>query len=73
MRGVDDLVHQLVRACVDVQEVNPRHGHHHITRRHVSHANHTFQHGTALCANHIVVFGVRQGFKQLVFRVWAWV
>ena len=71
MRGVYDLVHQLVHARLNIQQVNPRHRHHHVAGAHVGHADHAFQHRAALCAYHVVVFGLRQRLKQLVFGVRA--
>ena len=66
MRGLDHLVQQLVKRRIDVEHVHARGGHHHVTRRHVGHADHALEHEAALAVDDVVVFGLGQGFDQLI-------
>ena len=71
MRRVDHVVQQLVERGVDVDQVHAGGSHHHVTGRHVGHPDHALQHDTRVGTDHIVVFGLGQGFDQLVGRVRA--
>ena len=70
MCGVDDEVQQLVKRCIDIDQVHARCSHHHVACGHVGHADHALQHFAALRAYDIVVLRLYQGFNQLVFGVW---
>ena len=71
MRGADDEVQHLVIRRIDVDQVHARRRHHHVARRHVGHADHAFEHDARIGANHVVAFGLGQGFNQLFGRVGA--
>ena len=71
MRGVNHHVHQVIHGRLDVNHVHPRCGNHHVAGRHIGHANDAFEHGAGLGSNDVVVFGLGQGFDQLVGRVRA--
>jgi hypothetical protein len=69
VRGVDHDMQQRVVRGVDVHQVHARRSDHHVARGHVGHAQDAFEHDARLGADHVVVFGVRQGFDQLVTGV----
>ncbi|MDT4831599.1 hypothetical protein FQZ97_651160 [compost metagenome] len=71
MRGLDHRVQQRVEGRVDVHEVHARRRDHHVTGRHVGHAQHAFEHHARFGADHLVVLGIGEGFDQLVARIGA--
>jgi hypothetical protein len=71
MRSVDDGMDQFVHGCMDTEQVHTRGRHHHIARRHVSHANHALQHDAGLSNNDVVVLGFGQRRYEFSGRVGA--
>ena len=69
MAGVDDEVQQLVVGRVDVEQVHPRRGDHHVAGDHVGHADHAFEHHPRLGSDDFAVLGVSERLDQLVARI----
>ena len=69
VRRVDDPVHHGVVGVVNVDQFHAGGGHHDVTRAHVGHADHAFEHLARIGANELVVLGFCQGFDQLVGRI----
>jgi len=68
---LDDLVKQRLKRRIDVEQVHARGCNHHITGRHVGHADDTLQHLAAVVVDDVVVFGLGQRLDQFIGRVGA--
>ena len=69
--SIDHRTQQCVGSLIDVDHVHARGCHHDIASGHVGHANHALDHHARISADHLVVFGFRQGFDEFFRRVGA--
>jgi hypothetical protein len=67
--AVDDDIEDVVVGRIDVDQVHPRRGDHHVAGGLVRHPDHALEHHARFGADDVVVFRVGQGLDQLGLRV----
>ena len=71
MSGIYHQMEDFLVGCIDIHQIHPRSGDHHLAGGEIRHTDHSLEHGPGFGADDIVVFSIGKGLVEIRLGIGA--